>query len=38
VRALRYLTSQAGRTQLLSASHGVGAKFITTEALLDIII
>lgn len=31
-----FLTSQAGRDALASASHGVAARFITTEALLNI--
>lgn len=34
-RALRYLTSPKGRAALLAASHGVGATFITMDALLS---
>lgn len=33
-RAFTFLTSKAGRAALFAASHGVGARFITTEALL----
>lgn len=33
---LSFLTSQSGRDALASASHGVAARFITTEALLNI--
>lgn len=32
-RALRYLTSAKGRAALLATSHGVGAAFITMDAL-----
>ena len=32
----RYLVSDAGRNALRAISHGVSAKFITTEALLDL--
>lgn len=35
-RAFKYLTSASGRTALRAASHGVGARFITTDALLDL--
>ncbi len=34
MRTLDYLTSTIGRTALQAAAHGVGATFITTEALL----
>jgi len=33
-RVLSYLTSSVGRAALLAASHGVGASFITADALL----
>jgi type I restriction enzyme M protein len=35
-RVFSFLTSQSGRNALASASHGVAARFITTEALLNI--
>lgn len=35
-RVFRFLKSDAGRSALRSATHGVAARFITTEALLDI--
>lgn len=35
-RVFSFLTSQSGRDALASASHGVAARFITTEALLNI--
>lgn len=35
-RVLRYLKSTKGRAALLAASHGVGATFITIEALLSL--
>lgn len=35
-RILRFFRSDTGRKALTSASHGVAARFITTEALLDI--
>ena len=35
-RVFNFLTSQSGRDALASASHGVAARFITTEALLNI--
>lgn len=35
-QVFNFLTSQAGREALVSASHGVAARFITTEALLNI--
>jgi len=36
MRVFRYLTSTQGRAALLAASHGVGASFITTDAVLDL--
>ena len=35
-RAFKYLTSTTGRSALLAASHGVGARFITIEALMSL--
>lgn len=35
-RALRYLTSANGRAAVLAASHGVGATFITMDALMSL--
>lgn len=35
---LKFFNSQAGRLALQTASHGVGAKFITRDALLDMVI
>lgn len=35
-RAFRYLTSAKGRAALLAASHGVGATFITMDALMSL--
>jgi type I restriction enzyme M protein len=35
---LKFFNSQPGRLALQTASHGVGAKFITREALLDMVI
>lgn len=37
-RAVRFLSSASGRAVLLSISHGVGARFITTEAMLELVI
>lgn len=35
---LNFFTSEAGRLALQAASHGVGARFVTQDALLDIVI
>ncbi|MFV0934537.1 N-6 DNA methylase [Pseudomonas jessenii] len=35
-RVFNYLTSSIGRSNLMSIAHGVGARFITTEGLLDL--
>lgn len=38
VEVLKFFNSQAGRIALQTASHGVGAKFITRDSLLDMVI
>lgn len=35
---LNFFNSEAGRVALQTASHGVGARFITRDALLDMVI
>jgi len=37
-KILKFFSSQAGRLALHTVSHGVGAKFITRDALLDMVI
>ncbi len=37
-RVLKFFQSESGRTSLVAASHGVGAKFVTSDALLNMII